>query len=581
MLITQPQELLSIQELYSTFSHDRLNELKGKLENKSISRTEYEEFSKLVSFEQIRTYGNYVKSMDYPIDWQWFHKVVINKIDEVISSPISRRIMFELPPRHCKTLLAGQLLSTYLFGRFMNKSIVYGTAVNAKATDELTAMRKIITSKRYQQLFPGAKAKSSLEDVGILDKTTRKNKKDTANMLSNVYSDRGGIRTVGMGDILTGHPFHYGIADDLYKGFAEAQSDKVRENIWNWFVNVFLTRADKMTIGSVAHIIVFFTRWHDDDICGRLQRIQSESRAEIEQFESLGIPWYDWEVISFEAIKTDVKESHPSDLRNPGEPLWPLYASEYNQQRIINPVGFEALYQQNPINKYGRLFERSYFQEYTILPKISHIVISIDPNLKENPTHDPKKSDNFAILVFGLGSGGRIYLIDFVAKSKDYNILKLESKAMLRKYSHYWQIVIEQTASGPALTSDLKSSGFWRIKEFNPGSTSKYERASLIVPELVAGKFFVPSRHARPDIDYYINQHLHFTGQKGRRDDFVDATVIGILFYMQNRSIGDISYVKTVPNPTLNHILPRPSSRFAFGARSTRLLNSPKKGLEQ
>lgn len=551
------EKLAQLQELYSTYSPKRLIELRECISTKNASMADRNEFQKLLSFERIRTYSNYVKSMNYQIDWQWFHHVVIAKIDEMIAAPISKRVMFELPPRHCKTLLAGQLLSTYLFGRFLNKSIVYATAVNPKAVEEATAMRNIITSARYQELFPGAKVKTSLENTDHLDKRTRKNKRDTATVLSNLFSERGGIRTVGMGDILTGHPFHFGIADDLYKGFAEAQSDKIRESIWNWFIKVFCSRADKGTVNAVAHIIMFFTRWHEDDVCGRLQRIQNENRNEIEEFESYGGVWYDWEVLSFEAIKTDTKIAHISDKRAVGEPLWKLYESEYYQSKVFDPMGFEALYQQNPVNKYGRLFERSFFQEYETLPNdIRNIVISIDPNLKDGKSSVTGVSDNFAILVFGL-SRDNIYLLDFLGKSKDYNTLKLETQNFLRKFPHHWQIVIEQTASGPALTSDLKHSGFYRITEFSPGSKSKYEKASLIIPELMAGKYFVPSRRNRPDIEHYINQHLNFSGQKGKKDDFVDATVIGILYYMQHRSLSDINYVKTIPNPRMNSILPK------------------------
>jgi len=564
-IIDIPRDIIKREELFKNYSSDRLLELKGKIDQRIITPHERNEFTQLLSFEQIRTYGNYVKSMDYPIPWQWFHHVVMEKIDNVIASPISRRVMIEMPPRHCKTLLAGQLLSTYLFGRFPNKSIVYATNVNSKAVDELSAMRKIITSDRYQSLFPGAKAKTSFEDISVIDKSLRKNKKDTANVLSNVYSDRGGLRTVGMGDILTGHPFHVGIADDLYKGYAEAQSEKVRENIWNWFMKVFCTRVDKMTIGGVSHIIVFFTRWHDDDICGRLQRIQKERSYEIEQFEKLGIPWYDWEILSFEAVKTEDKPSHPADPRKVGQPLWPLYEAEYHQQKILDPVGFESLYQQNPMNKYGQLFQRDYFQHYSTLPEnITHIVVSIDPNLKEGKSNTTGVSDNFAILVMGLGRGGNIYLLDFVAHSKDYNFLKLETRRILRKYPHHWQVVIEQTAVGPALTSDLKISGFYRVTEFNPGSKSKFERASLIVPELISGKYFIPSRHMRPDIDNYVNQLVNFTGQKGRKDDLVDATVIGILYYMNHRTLADISYVTTMSNPLLARTLGQPQS-FGLG----------------
>jgi predicted phage terminase large subunit-like protein len=550
-----------LQDLYANYSPKRLLDLKVAVENKTATLMERKEFGSLLSFERIRTYTNFVKSMNYDIDWQWFHKVVMTKIDEIIASPTSKRLMIEMPPRHCKTLLAGQFLSTYLFGRFPNKSIVYATAVNPKAVEEAANMRNIITSERYQDLFPGAKVKSSFEDSTVMDKRTKKNKRDTATILSNVYSERGGIRTVGMGDILTGHPFHFGIADDLYKGYAEAQSDKIRENIWKWFVSVFLTRADKKTVGGVAHIIMFFTRWHDDDACGRLQRMQTESRDEIEALEELGIEWYDWEVISFEAIRTAETKGHSSDNRAIGEPLWKIYEPEYHAQRILNPLGFEAMYQGHPINQFDKLFERSFFQEYDRLPEnITRIIIGIDPNLKEGKNNaslnSKDSSDNFAIVVHGM-SGKNIYLLDWIGKSKDYGIFKNEVWFILQKYPHYLQIIIEQTASGPALTHDLKTKGVYRLVEFETGSKSKYERASLIVPEMKQGFYFVPTRRLRPDIDHYITQFVNFTGEKGRHDDFVDATVSTLLWYLQHPCVISLSDMCTFSNNQVPRILPK------------------------
>lgn len=557
-----PSQLQELQELYHTYSAKRLSELKDIIERGDASRNEIAEFRKLVSFENIRTFSNYVQAMNYEIEYQWFHWLLVNKIDEILLSSQSRRLMIELPPRHCKTLIAGIFLCTYLFGRFKDKNIIYATANNDKAVNEASNMRSAITSDRYQNLFPGAKVKSSIEDINTLDKRTRKSKKDTATVLSNVYSERGSIRTAGMGDMLSGHPGHFLIADDLYKGYAEAQSDKIRETIWNWFWTVFMARADKAERrdGSVepAHAIVFFTRWHDDDICGRIQRMQSENRSEIERLEAIGIPWIDWEIFSFEAIKTGNKPSHSADKRLPGEPLWKKYEPEYHSQKIMNPLMFEAIFQANPINKMGKLFERHYFQEYESLPEgINRIIITVDPNLKE-----AKSSDSFAITVLGL-YGQRVYLLDYVAKARNYDTLKLETQIMLQKYPYYLACIVEQTANGPALTSDLKKT-FRRIVEFDPGSRSKFERAAIVVPIMACGNYYVPSRKIRPDIEIFINQHTGFTGERGRHDDLVDANVIGLLYYMQNRCLSDISQITTIKSSSVKPFL-SPSNKLSVG----------------
>ncbi len=581
-MIDNPKDSSKLEEyqnLYNTYSPARLLELEHAVKNKYAFKNEIEEFYTLVSFERIRTFSNFIKSMNYDIDYQWFHWLLIEVIDDIITSNHSRRLMIELPPRHCKTLIAGIFLCTYLFGRFKDKCIIYATANHEKAVSEANNMRNVITGERYQQLFPGAKVKSSLDDINELSKRDRKNKKDTATVLSNVYSNRGEIRVGGMGDMLSGHPGHFLVADDLYKGYAEAQSDKVRENIWQWFWTVFLARADKSSFGGCAHGIVFFTRWHDDDICGRIQRKMQESQREILEIGDRQIDWIDWEIFSFEALKTNTKVSHPADVRETGEPLWKIYEPEYYSHKLMNPLMFEAIYQGNPVNKLGKLFERHHFQDYDMLPpEISRVIIAIDPNLKEGRVNDntgvKANSDNFAIVVLGIASD-RIYLLDWVAKSKDYKTLKLETLGIIRKYPHYWACVIEQTASGPALTSDLKQY-VGRIVEFSPGSTSKYEKASLIAATLIDGKYYVPNRRLRPDIDIFINQHVSFTGEKGKHDDLVDANVIGLLYYLQNKCVSNISFMSTINNSpirglikstpmTLKTLLPRYKSSSSKG----------------
>src|SRR5690242_14441076 len=149
--MSQTLQLQELQELYHTYSAKRLSELKIAVENGEATRSEIIEFRKLVSFESIRTFTNYVQSMNYEIEYQWFHWLLMSKIDEILLSQHSRRLMIELPPRHCKTLIAGIFLCTYLFGRFKDKNIIYATANNDKAVSEASNMRSVITSDRYQK----------------------------------------------------------------------------------------------------------------------------------------------------------------------------------------------------------------------------------------------------------------------------------------------------------------------------------------------------------------------------------------------------------------------------------------------
>jgi len=75
----------------------------------------------------------------------------------------------------------------------------------------------------------------------------------------------GGIKSAGIGGGITGTPANIGIIDDPIKDRAEADSPVIREKVWNWYSGAFYSR-----LSPGAPIIIMMTRWHDDDLIGRL-----------------------------------------------------------------------------------------------------------------------------------------------------------------------------------------------------------------------------------------------------------------------------------------------------------------------
>jgi len=76
----------------------------------------------------------------------------------------------------------------------------------------------------------------------------------------------GGLIAGGAGGGLTGQGITgFIVVDDPYKNREDADSDVYREKIWEWFNEVVFTRLER------ASVIVVHTRWHMDDLIGRLQ----------------------------------------------------------------------------------------------------------------------------------------------------------------------------------------------------------------------------------------------------------------------------------------------------------------------
>jgi predicted phage terminase large subunit-like protein len=140
-----------------------------------------------------------------------------------------------------------------------------------------------------------------------------------------------------VGGPITGRGANIGIIDDPFKNFEEAQSDTVRESVYQWYKSTFRTR-----LAPNGAIVLIMTRWHEDDLAGRLL-LDAEEGGE------------QWDVIEFPAIAT--MESDQLG-RTAGEALSPRFPiSEIEKLKsALGPYLFNALYQQRPRPEEGNFF---------------------------------------------------------------------------------------------------------------------------------------------------------------------------------------------------------------------------------
>jgi hypothetical protein len=180
---------------------------------------------------------------------------------------------------------------------------------------------------------------------------------------------RGFVKTVGIGGSLTGTPVDLGIIDDPLKDRKQANRTVERENLWNWYQDVFLTR-----LHNDSKQLMLFTRWHEDDLAGRLLNPQNEHYDEQEASE--------WTVVALPALK----EATPplecavdvNDPREIDEALWPSRhaAEKYYKRRRMNPTGFASLDQQRPTAEGGNKIKSDWF------PIINKSELPFNPDTK-------------------------------------------------------------------------------------------------------------------------------------------------------------------------------------------------------
>lgn len=292
--------------------------------------------------------------VDAKYDPQWFHKVIAAKLQDVYERVLkgeSPRVMIFMPPRHGKSEEATKKFPAWVLGKSPDFPIIVSTYSQDLSTKFGQGTRDLMNSNNYQAVF-----KTRLRE-------------DTKAKASWMTKEGGGYESVGVGGAITGKGFKLGIIDDPIKNDEEAESEVVRDSVGAWYSTTFYTRQE----GNAA-IVVIQTRWHDDDLSGRLIREQIDTEKE-------GSSNYDkWEIINFPAIAVADEE-----YRKEGEALWPAkfpIESLQKTKKVLGPYKWSALYQQNPVDAEAQEFKKHWFK-YRKLEELAGMTtrnfLTIDP----------------------------------------------------------------------------------------------------------------------------------------------------------------------------------------------------------
>lgn len=303
-------------------------------------------------------------AVDPNYDPQWFHELIAQKLEEVYYRVLkgeSPRVMIFMPPRHGKSDEATQKYPAWVLGKSPEFPIIVSSYSQDLATTFGQGTRDLMESNNYQAIF----------DTRLRSDTSAK-----ANWMTD---KKGGYLAVGVGGSITGKGFKIGIVDDPFKNREEADSPVSRESVWKWWLSTFSTREE----GNGAKIVIL-TRWHEDDLAGRLITQQKEAEKNQEEF------FDKWEILEFKAIS--VKEEPP--YRKQDEPLWPGKFSLDKLKSIRASIGsyeWSALYQQEPVDEASQEFKKNWYQ-YRELEEVNKMVTrkfaTIDTALSKHAKSD-------------------------------------------------------------------------------------------------------------------------------------------------------------------------------------------------
>jgi hypothetical protein len=267
------------------------------------------------------------------------------------------RLMILIPPQYGKSQIASRNFPAWLLGMLPDSRVILTSYGESLATTHSRHIRDQILAEEYQAVF-GEKS-NKIRPVELSSDSRSTESWD----LARPY--RGGVKAAGVGGGITGLPAHLFIVDDPFKNREEAESESRRNLVDDWYRSSSRTR-----LRPNAAVVIFHTRWHSDDLAGRLmQRQVSDPMAS--QFEIVCLPG-----LALERYPANVNEQRKKMRdgiftpladplgRKPGQALCPQW---YNEQFLLSTkadIGlydFEALYQQSPYSKEGNMFKRDWF----------------------------------------------------------------------------------------------------------------------------------------------------------------------------------------------------------------------------
>jgi len=418
-----------------------------------------------VPTQEIDPFEQWLPQVSPHLVWNAPHHELICRHLERVTSGELRRLMIFLPPQHGKSELVTVHYSAWTIERSPRKRVIVGS-YSAQLAENFSRRARSICASRTTL---------SDERSAVSDWET---------------SRGGGLRAVGVGGGITGRGGDLIIIDDPVEGREEANSQTMRDRAWNWLTDDIATRQ-----GPGAAIIVIMTRWHEDDLAGRI--LTSDEAKE-------------WTVVSLPALA----ETNDPLGRLEGAALWPARYDEGELARRKAMLGssFQALYQQRPSALEGEIFKRTWWGHYREAPEFRLIVQSWDTAFKTGTTND------FSVCTTWGVAGNGFYLIDVWKRRVEFPELKAMVAALGEQYGPH-AVLVEDKASGQSLIQELQRDTRLPILPIKVDS-DKVSRAFAVTPTIEAGRVLLPE--GAPWVADYVDTMAGFP--RVAHDDDVDST---------------------------------------------------------
>lgn len=446
-----------------------------------------------------QTYLQNPDSVEEDIKWypSKFHKYLCNTAQDFIERPTDKAyeiLILNTPPQHGKSTTITETLPSWYIMKHPDNSVIevsYG--------DDL--------AERF-----GKRNLEKVKEFGHLFGIEVDPKKSTSREFQ-IKGHRGRMISKGIGSGLTGHSGHLIVVDDPVKNREQADSENSRNAVWNEFVDSILSR----TQGG-SKVIIIMTRWHEDDLAGRIMREMPDKATLINlecECESEDDP-----------LGRRTKEQNGEEVGDALLNDCPMlgkgnsWLKDFKKTFITQEAGIRswyALYQGRPTTREGNILKKEWWRYYSANEfdsqnvRFDTMMMSVDAAFK-----DGEKNDYVAITIWGR-IGSKIYLVDLVNEHMNFMATIRKIKLLKVRYPSIGITLIEDKANGTAIIQMLRDEVFG-IVAVQPDA-SKEARVNAISYIIEAGNVYIPN-----DRDWtfeFVEQCAKFPNDV--HDDMVDS----------------------------------------------------------
>ncbi|UXE04380.1 terminase [Mycobacterium phage Funsized] len=285
-------------------------------------------------------------------------------IEAVLNSPYKINLLITMPPQEGKSTTASVWTPLRALQLNPNRRIILATYADALAEMHSRSARAMIETW-------GTDVRDKLTGLVGPDKIGLKLATGNSKVSHwSVEGGNGGLLAAGIGSTITGMPADLMVIDDPFKNMMEADSATHRDKVNTWFSTVALTR-----LAPDASVILIQTRWHPEDLAGKILAGERLLPREERTWKHINIP-----AIAEPGIKDALKRPHGVPMVSARD----TPEAKRNFAMTRKQVGertWYALYQGSPTNPAGGIFQRAWFDPRLPQPPSWPIasVVAVDP----------------------------------------------------------------------------------------------------------------------------------------------------------------------------------------------------------